>query len=138
MQAQVASNVICWQAKGQKLMQNSAAYEERGGNSSLFHRQNCGYYHRIGNGSHHPAKSIITEHCTEREKSAKGSTKGGRQAPMLHYLGFSYLASSFHYLLRKVKAFYNGFLVEVSSESRMGSEAPMVEPYFSIPVLPQP
>ncbi|KAJ1396858.1 hypothetical protein SESBI_32250 [Sesbania bispinosa] len=67
------------------------------------------------------------------EKGAKRSKKLAQQhAQKLHRLGFSYLASSFLYIVTKVKAFYNGF----PSESRMGIEAPMAEPYFSVPVLP--
>lgn len=134
MQAQLASNVTSEQARYRR-----AAYGERGSNCSLSHRQNYGY-HRIGNGTRQPAESNFTKHCTGREKIAKGSPKRGpQQAQKFHQLGFSYLASSFHYILRKCKAFYNGFLGDVAStDSGMGSEAPMVDPYFSIPVLPQP
>ncbi|KAF7829123.1 hypothetical protein G2W53_020287 [Senna tora] len=143
-QAQVAISVTC---RGQKLIQSNAGaanYGERGSNCTLSHRQNyC--YHRIGNSHRHPApESNFTQHTSGRagKSSEKSSTKQGRQAPMLHHLGFSYLASSFHYILRKVKAFYNGFLGDPATESRIASstsEAPMVEPYFSIPVvLPHP
>ncbi|XP_054825306.1 uncharacterized protein LOC129322883 [Prosopis cineraria] len=132
MQAQLASNITFQQARGKELIRRAASRERAP--CSLSHRHNS-LYHRIGNAKGtHPAESSLTEYSTEHEECAKGSIK----APKTHQLGFSYLALSFHYIVRKVKAFYNGFLGGVASESMMGSEASTLEPYFSIPVLPHP
>lgn len=95
---------------------------------SLSQRQSYGY-RRI----QHERNNMI------REKGAKCGTnnKGRKQAQKLQRLGFSYLASSFLYLVIKVKVFYNGFLGDVAGEAKMGIEpSPMTtEPYFSVPVI---
>jgi len=122
--------------RSKSLMHCAASYGERGSLCSLSHRQNYEYL-RI-----HPQGGDFKELHTnnmEREKGTKRVTNRGRQqAQMLHRLGFSYLASSFLYIVIKVKAFYNGFIGEVSGEAKtMRIEAPMTtEPYFSVPVLP--
>lgn len=123
MQAQLASNIKFQQARGKEQTRRPA----RGDHNSM--------YRRIGkdNGIH-PAESNFTEYSTGHEENAKGRTK----ARKVHTPGFSYPALSFHYIVRKVKAFYGGFLGGVASESMVGNEAPMLDPYFSIPVLPHP
>lgn len=133
MQAQLASNITFHQARVKKQTWRPARGEQ-GSNCSLSHHRNS-VYRRIGkdNGIH-PAESNFTEYSTGHEESAKARTK----AHKVHTLGFSYLALSFHYILRKVKAFCGGFLGGVANESMVGNEAPMLDPYFSIPVLPHP
>ncbi|CAJ1930870.1 unnamed protein product [Sphenostylis stenocarpa] len=121
--------------RSQRLMHCAASYGERGSRCPQSHRQNY-EYHRI-----HPQGNFKEHHNNnmEHEKSAKrGTNRGRQQAQKLQRLGFSYLASSFLYIVIKVKAFYNGFLGEVAGEAKiMGIEAPMTtEPYFSVPVLP--
>ncbi|TKY70166.1 hypothetical protein E2542_SST06453 [Spatholobus suberectus] len=106
---------------------------ERGSRCSLSHRQNCGY-HRI-----QPEGNFKEHHSNMgREKGSKrGTNRGRQQAQKLHRFGFSYLASSFLYIVIKAKAFYSGFLGDVAGEAKRGIEAPMTtEPYFSVPVLP--
>ncbi|KAK7252569.1 hypothetical protein RIF29_36616 [Crotalaria pallida] len=132
MASQLVSDVRC-----QRLMHCAASYGERGSFnncSSLSHRQKSYGYHRIRN--QHSAiqpEGSFKEHNMGHEKGAN-KRKGRQQAQKLHTLGFSYLATSFIYLVTKVKAFYNGFLGDAASES---IEAPMTtETYFSIPVLP--
>ncbi|KAL2348780.1 hypothetical protein Fmac_002780 [Flemingia macrophylla] len=108
-------------------------YGERGSHCSLSHRQSY-QYHRI-----QPQANLKEHRNIAFEKGAKRATnyRGRQQAPKLHRLGFSYLASSFLYIVIKVKAFYNGFLGDGSGEAKMGIGAPMTaEPYFSVPVLP--
>ncbi|ESW30095.1 hypothetical protein PHAVU_002G124100 [Phaseolus vulgaris] len=120
--------------RSKRLRHCAASYGERGSPSSLSHRQNYEYI-RI-----QPQGNIKEQHTNnmEREKGTKrGTNRGRKQAQKLQRLGFSYLASSFLYVVVKVKAFYNGFLGEVSGEAKtMGIEAPMTTaPYFSVPVL---
>lgn len=130
MASQFASEVRCM-----KLMHCAASYGERGNRCSLSHRQNYGY-HRF-----QPEEWNFREHHNNNktmgcEKGPKrGTNRGRQQAQKLHRFGFSYLASSFLYLVIKVKAFYNGFLGDVTGEAKMGIEAP-TEAYFSVPVLP--
>ncbi|XP_027362252.1 uncharacterized protein LOC113869921 [Abrus precatorius] len=127
MASQLAGDI-----RSQRLMHCAASYGERGSRcSSLAHHQSY-IYHRI------QPEGNSKEHNMGHEKDVKRSTKRGRQqAQKLHRLGFSYLASSFLYLVIKVKAFYNGFLGDVAGEPKIGIEAPMTnEPYFSVPVLP--
>ncbi|KAK7307386.1 hypothetical protein VNO77_40400 [Canavalia gladiata] len=129
MASQLASDVRC-----QRQMHSAASYGERGSHCSLSHRQSYGY-HRI-----QAEDNFKEQHHNNmgHEKGAKRSANRGRQqAQKLHRLGFSYLASSFLYIVVKVKAFYNGFLGDVAGEPKMGLEAPTTtEPYFSVPVLP--
>lgn len=136
MASQLVSDVRC-----QRLMHRAASYGERGSCCSLSRRQSYGY-HRIGNHSSGiQPEGNFKEHNMGREKGSanKRNTKPGRQqAQKLHTLGYSYIASSFLYIVTKFKAFYNGFLGDVGGESRRGTiEAPMtVDAYFSVPVLP--
>lgn len=135
MASQLASDVRC-----QRLMHCTASCGERGSDCTLSHRQSYGY-NRIRNHSGTPQdfEGNFKEHSMVRDKGAKLSIKLGRQqAQKLHRLGLSYLASSFLYIVTKVKALYNGFLGDVASEvpRNMVTEAPMTEPYFSVPVLP--
>lgn len=131
MASQFARDVKC-----KRLMHCAASYGERGSHCSLSRRQNYGY-HPI-----QPEEENFNEHHNHNnnnlgcENGAKrGTNRGRQQAQKLHRLGFSYLASSFLYLVIKVKAFYNGFLGDVAGEAKMGIEAP-TEAYFSVPVLP--
>ncbi|CAK8540220.1 unnamed protein product [Lathyrus sativus] len=136
MASQLVSDVRCQSL----LMQYAASYGERGSKQKPFHRQNYGY-RRIENSSIiYPEESAFKEHKNKKEssheKGAKRSTNLA-QAQKLQRLGFSYLATSFLYMVIKVKAFYKGFIGDVASESRMvGIEAPVAEAYFSVPVLP--
>ncbi|BAT99776.1 uncharacterized protein LOC124821656 [Vigna umbellata] len=121
--------------RSKRLMHRAASYGERGSLCSLSHLQNYEYL-RIqpqGNFKEHHTNNMGREKGTKR-----GTNRGRQQAQKLHRLGFSYLASSFLYIVIKVKAFYNGFLGEVSGEAKtMSIEAPMTtETYFSVPVLP--
>nr|DAD24974.1 TPA_asm: hypothetical protein HUJ06_026438 [Nelumbo nucifera] len=45
-------------------------------------------------------------------------------------------ASPLYYILRKTKALYNWFWGDVMDEGTMQDEVMLVEPYFSIPVIP--
>lgn len=131
MASQLVSDVRC-----QRLKHYAASYGERGSNGgnttcTLSRRQSFGY-HRIGK-----SRGIHPEDNNFRENNKLGTKLARQQAQKLHRLGFSYLASSVIYIVTKVKAFYNGFLGDVASDSRMGiGEAPMAEAYFSVPVLP--
>ncbi|CAL0311735.1 unnamed protein product [Lupinus luteus] len=98
---------------------------------SLSHHQSYGY-HRLESHSAIQPEENSKEHNIGSEKSANKRT-GRKQAQMLGTFGFSYLASSFIYIVTKVKAFYNGFLGDAASQS---IEAPMTETYFSVPVIP--
>ncbi|XP_016200586.1 uncharacterized protein LOC107641618 [Arachis ipaensis] len=133
MASQLASNTRC-----QTLTHCTASYGERGSGSRR--RGGCKLSHRYRR---------ITNHCGDNDGSGNASTqqeqdlntkKGAKQqlAQKLHRLGFSYLASSFIYVVTKVKAFYNGFLGDVSNQQNIitAMEAPLTEPYFSFPVLP--
>ncbi|XP_061359895.1 uncharacterized protein LOC133303935 [Gastrolobium bilobum] len=132
MASQLVSDVRC-----QRPMHCATSYGERGSGGFLLSRSQSYGYHRIRNQSRIQPEDNFKEHNIGRENGAKRSINLSRQqAQKLHKLGFSYLASSFVYLVTKVKAFYNGFLGDVASESRMGVEAPMAGPYFSVPVLP--
>ncbi|KAI4314591.1 hypothetical protein L6164_027481 [Bauhinia variegata] len=122
------SNVKCRQAEGHKQECNEA-YRERGRKKSSPPSLQNFAYHCIRNSSE-------LETNLGHAEAAKRSSKRSPRAEKLHQLGFSYLESSFRYILTKVKAFCNGFLRDSGIESAMGSEAVMVEPYFSIPVLP--
>ncbi|QCD90936.1 hypothetical protein DEO72_LG4g1897 [Vigna unguiculata] len=98
--------------RSKRLIHCAASYGERGSPCSLSHLQNYEYL-RIqphGNFKEHPTNNM------EREKGTKRGTNR----------------------VIKVKAFYNGFLGEVSGEAKtMSIEAPMTtETYFSVPVLP--
>ncbi|KAK7407018.1 hypothetical protein VNO78_08658 [Psophocarpus tetragonolobus] len=128
MDSRFVSDVRC-----KRVRHCTASYGESGSHCSLSHRQ-IYEYHRI------QPEGDLKEHNIHnnnnnlgREKGPKrGTNRGRQQAQKLHRLGFSYLASSFVYIVIKVKAFYNGFLGDVAGEA---IEAP-TEPYFSVPVLP--
>ncbi|KAI4327923.1 hypothetical protein L6164_020332 [Bauhinia variegata] len=127
------NNAKCQRATGHKQELTSAAYRERGRKTSPSNHQNYAY-HRILNSSE-PETNFRQDNG--HAKGGKHSSTRSQAADKPHQLGFSYLASSFRYIIMKVKAFYNGFLGDSSNESAMGSgEAPVVEPYFSVPVLP--
>lgn len=135
MASQLVSDVRCQPL----LMQYAASYGERGSKQKPFRRQNYGY-RRIENSIVQPEESAFKEHKNKKEssqeKGAKRSTNLA-QAQKLQRLGISYVATSFLYMVIKVKAFYKGFIGDVASESRMvGIEAPVAEAYFSVPVLP--
>ncbi|OIW10739.1 hypothetical protein TanjilG_27685 [Lupinus angustifolius] len=98
---------------------------------SLSNHQSYGYQ-RLERHSAIQPEDNSKEHNIGSEKSAN-KRRGRQQAQMLHTFGFSYLASSFLYIVTKVKAFYNGFLGDAASES---IEAQMTETYFSLPVIP--
>lgn len=51
-------------------------------------------------------------------------------------LGLWYMASSISYILRKAKVFNNQCCRDAFKDSRMGNQAMLVDPYFSIPVIP--
>ncbi|XP_058772640.1 uncharacterized protein LOC131646675 [Vicia villosa] len=127
MASQLVSDVRC-----QTPMHYAASYGERGSKKTLSRRRQNYGYHKIEN-------SIIyssTDKGSLDQKGAKRSTNLA-QAQKLQRLGFSYLATSFLYMVIKVKAFYKGFIGDVGSESRMVEiEAPVAEAYFSVPVLP--
>lgn len=131
---QLVSDVRC-----QSLIHCAASYGERGSVLSLSHRRNHGY-RRISNcgGGGVYTEGNFKEHnnIMEQGKDAKHSTTKLGRRQKLRRLGFSYLASSFLYMLTKVKALYNGFPSSGGGESRMGIEAPKAEAYFSVPVLP--
>ncbi|GAU15788.1 hypothetical protein TSUD_236040 [Trifolium subterraneum] len=136
MASQLVNDVRC-----QTLMHCAASYGERGSKKTLSRRKSY-RYNRIENSIIYPEdhgnfnKDNNNKGGSLDQKGAKHS-KNLTQAQKLHRLGFSYLATSFLYIVIKVKAFYNGFLGDVASESRMmGIEAPMAEPYFSVPVIP--
>jgi len=120
-------------------MHCAASYGERGSKPTLSRRKSHGYRRIEKNSIIYPEESNFKEHKNKgssHEKGAKRSTNLA-QAQKLHRLGFSYIATSFLYIVIKVKAFYNGFLGDVASESRMTRiDAPMAEPYFSVPVIP--
>ena len=134
MASQLVSDVKC-----QTLMHCTASYGERGSKPTPSRRKSNGYRRIEKNSIIYPEESNFKEHKNKGsslEKGAKRSTNLA-QAQKLHRLGFSYIATSFLYIVIKVKAFYNGFLGDVASESRMiGIDAPMAEPYFSVPVIP--
>ncbi|XP_058777584.1 uncharacterized protein LOC131651879 [Vicia villosa] len=137
MASQLVSDVRCQPL----LMQYAASYGERGSKQKPFRRQNYGY-RRIENSIINPEESAtFKEHKNKKESSSyeKGAKRSTNlaQAQKLQRLGFSYLATSFLYMVIKVKAFYTGFIGDVGNESRMvGIEAPVAEAYFSVPVLP--
>ncbi|KAL5099799.1 hypothetical protein RYX36_004126 [Vicia faba] len=134
MASQLVSDVRC-----QTLMHYAASYSERGSKKTLSCRHNYGY-HKIENSKIYTEEGNFKEQYNNKgsldQKGAKRSTNLG-QAQKLQRLGFSYLATSFLYMVIKVKALYKGFIGDVGSESRMvGIEAPVAEAYFSVPVLP--
>jgi hypothetical protein len=129
MASQLVNDVRC-----QTLMHCAASYGERGSKQTLSRRKSY-RYNRIENSIVYPEDHDTFKGSLD-QKGAKRS-KNLTQAQKLHRLGFSYLASSFLYIVIKFKVFYNGLLGDVASESRMmGIEAPMAEPYFSVPVIP--
>lgn len=119
-------------------MASQVVNDVRGSGYTLCRRQTY-EYHRIENSrSIHPEEGSLFKEHSNIKGAKRGTNNIARQlqAQKLHRLGFSYLTTSFIYLVTKVKVFYNGFLGDVATESKMGSiEAPMGEPYFSVPVL---
>ncbi|KAE9596862.1 hypothetical protein Lalb_Chr16g0380541 [Lupinus albus] len=129
MASQLVSDV-----RRKRLMHCATSNRKRGSVCSQLSHPQSYEYHRIEYHSAIQVEGNLNKNnnmgCDE-----KGANKhiGRQQVQMLHTLGFSYLASSFIYIITKVKAFYNGFLGDAASES---IEAPITETYFSVPVIP--
>ncbi|KAL1315872.1 hypothetical protein AAHE18_15G020500 [Arachis hypogaea] len=134
MASQLASNTRC-----QTLMHCTASYGERGSGSRR--RGGCKLSHRYRRITNHGSDNDEgSGNASTQQEQDLNKKKGAKQqlAQKLHRLGFSYLASSFIYVVTKVKAFYNGFLGDVSNQPNAitAMEAQLTEPYFSFPVLP--
>ncbi|MED6207199.1 hypothetical protein PIB30_033592 [Stylosanthes scabra] len=141
MASQLAINTRC-----QTLIHCTASYGERGRDSSHPRRSGCTLSHRYrrirnlsdddNNGTTPPPQPQPQQDLKNKEHKKQQQQLGGReQAEKLHRLGFSYLASSFIYLVTKFKAFCNGFLGDVppNHQPNVTMEPPLTEPYFSFP-----
>ncbi|KAE9613227.1 hypothetical protein Lal_00027702 [Lupinus albus] len=128
----MASHLVS-DVRNQRLMHRAASYGERDKFCSLSHHQSYGY-HRLESHSVIQLEDNSEEHNIGSEKKSANTRTGRQQAQiMLNTFGFSYISSSFLYIVTKVKAFYNGFLGDAARES---IQAPMTETYFSLPVIP--
>ncbi|CAL0314227.1 unnamed protein product [Lupinus luteus] len=116
-----------------RLMHCATSNKERGSFcSQLSHRQSY-EYHRIEDHSAIQVEGNFNKNNNMGCEKGANKRIGRQQVQMLQTLGFSYLTSSFIYIITKVKALYNGFLGDGASES---IETPMTETYFSVPVIP--
>ncbi|KAM7490799.1 hypothetical protein LguiA_033720 [Lonicera macranthoides] len=82
-------------------------------------------------------RAICKNGGQEKERAETGKVQRGHSAQYNGRTSVWIFASSFGYMLKKVKAaFYNKFCFGVVENQMVGNEASLVDVYFSIPVVP--